>query len=169
MTKYLTVYVTTAVLLITGLFAQGIRSWHGGRVQQLQTQIQTAGDVNQLLARVNRLHESVQQYEERMPMTEDTSWLVDLVTQLADERQIQLRSVDPQAPQDKGLYTKLGVRIGARCTYHALGDFVSDLENNQKFLTIEQCQIDMKDQRAAMTEEPVVEAQLFISTASPKP
>ncbi len=166
--KHLSLYVTIVVAVITGLGAQWLRSWHEERAQQLRTQMQSEQEVNQLLARISHLQESIRQYEDRMPITEDTSWLVDLVTQLADEQWIQVRSVEPQAPQDKGIYTKLGVRVGVRCGYHALGDFVSGLEGYQKFLMIEQCQIDMKDQQVAIVEDPVIDAQLLISTASPK-
>ncbi len=168
MIKHLTVYVTVAVALITGLLAQRILAWHHAQTVRLRAEIQAEQEINRLLGRISQLQESIQQYEERMPSIEDTSWLVDLVTQLADERWLQLRSVEPQPPQDRGLYVKLGVKVGARCTYHALGDFVSDLENHQKFLAIEHCQIEMKDQKAATAEEPVVETQLLISTMSPK-
>lgn len=167
--KYLVTYVTVAVTVLTGAVAYRIHMWHAERVQGLRTEVRSAQEVNRLLARIGQLQESIRRYEDRMPVTEDTSWLVDLVTQLADERWLQLRSVEPQPPQNRGLYTKLDVKVGARCTYHALGDFISDLENHQKFLAIEQCQIELKDQAAAVAEDPRVDVELVISTISPRP
>jgi Tfp pilus assembly protein PilO len=169
MMKYLTTYVTVAVVVVTAVFAYRIYLWHAEQVRRLRAEVQSEQEVNRLLARISELQESIRRYEDRMPVTEDTSWLVDLVSQLADERWLQLRSVEPQTPQDRGLYTKLGVKLGARCSYHALGDFIGDLESHQKFLAVEQCQVELRNQVAAVADDPVVDVQLVISTVSPKP
>ena len=55
---------------------------------------------------------------------------------MATKEGVEISSVKPGAPENRGRYTKLYVVMDASCTYYQLGRFISRVESSEKFLRV---------------------------------
>lgn len=96
---------------------------------------------NLYLAQIKILKEHVNLYEERLPEQKSLSLLLDEVSRLASESGLEIISIKPEPPEDKGRFIKFSIRLKADLTYHRLGSFLSKFESSKKFIKIENIQL----------------------------
>ena len=81
-------------------------------------------------------------YQQRLPKTADTDWLIAQTALIATNAKVQLTAVSPQRPvTEKAGYTRLSIVVECEVTYHQLGELVSALESAQPFLRLDQVEI----------------------------
>lgn len=107
----------------------------------LKNKIQEETKRNLYLAQIKLIKEHVDLYEKRLPERKSVSWLLEEVSRIASESALELISIKPEGPEERGNFTKLPIRIEAHSTYHELGKFLSQLESSKKFFKIEDLQL----------------------------
>ena len=138
----------------------------------LRDEILRERERNILTGKIRGLGKHLKIYEERVPNGRSVSWLLNDVSEMATKEYVDISSIKPGAPEDRGQYTKLYVVMDIICTYHQLGRFVSRVESSEKFLRIESVDMkrldtedDYKDKDKKQEFEPFdVKATIVIST-----
>lgn len=96
---------------------------------------------NILAGNIRALGKHLKLYKKRIPVGRSVSWLLNEVSDMATKEGVEISSVKPGAPENRGRYTKIYVAIDAICTYGQLGRFISRVESSEKFLRMENINI----------------------------
>ena len=83
----------------------------------------------------------VHAYQNRLPKTADTDWLISQSAAVAAAAGIQLHTVRPDSPVAEKGYTRLTITVESVATYHELGRFVSQLESAQSFICVDRVKV----------------------------
>lgn len=102
-------------------------------------------DRNLLIGKIRALSRHLKVYKKMIPEGRDVSWLLSTASDMATNEQIEISSIKPLTPEDRGLYTKLCVTLDTVSTYDQLGRFISRIESYEKFLRIERIDIKRLD------------------------
>lgn len=100
-----------------------------------------AGKRNQMLSAVNYLNSLIGSYEKRISQTTDQSWLLNQISSAANKSGVRIVSMEPQARQDLGDYTRFSAKIEAEADFHQLGKFLSILENLYQIMKVDSLEI----------------------------
>ena len=101
---------------------------------------------NVLIGKIRGYGRHLRVYEKRIPeQGRGVSWLLSEVVDMASRENIEVSSVKPGAPEDRGLYIKIYVIMDTVSTYDQLGRFISKVESYDKFLLVEQTTIKRRD------------------------
>lgn len=138
--------------------------------RSLRAEILKERDKNVLIGTIRALNKYAKVYNKIMPQGRGVSWLLKEVSTMAAKEQIEITSVKPGAPSDRGLYTDIYIVMETISTHDQLGKFISSIEASEKFLKIESIEIrrlDADGQSAAdmkKFESFDVKARIVIST-----
>lgn len=113
--------------------------------KSLRAEILHERDRNVLVGKIRALGKHLKVYNKRIPAQRGVSWLLSVVSDMASKEQIELSSIKPGAPEDRGSYTQLYVILETISTYHQLGRFLSRVESSEKFLRVEDINIKRLD------------------------
>ena len=75
----------------------------------------------------------------------DANWLIGIITDVAKEKSVPLNLVKPLEGVVSSGYKKISVLVEGRAPYHDMANFISGLENNEKYLIIEEFEFKTKD------------------------
>jgi Tfp pilus assembly protein PilO len=141
------IITVSAMIIITALFIGVIFIYMPflNRNKSLRANIVEERDRNVLIGKIRALGKHLKVYSQRLPEGRGVSWLLSEVSDMASKEQIEVLSIKPENPEDKGLYTKLYVVMDTISTYHQLGRFMSKLESSKKFLKVESINIKKLD------------------------
>lgn len=118
--------------------------------KSLRAQILEERNRNLLIGEIRAIGKHLKIYEKRLPEGRGVSWLLGEISEMASDKQIEISSIKPGAPEDRGLYTKLYVVMDTISTYHQLGSFLSKVESSKKFLKVESINIKRLDSDASV-------------------
>ena len=76
---------------------------------------------------------------------EHTNQLITIVTDAAKENNVIIELVKPLSDRKKAGYENIRVQIEGRAFYNNIGDFISTLENNEKFIFVESMELEAED------------------------
>ncbi|MBU4311500.1 MAG: type 4a pilus biogenesis protein PilO [Candidatus Omnitrophica bacterium] len=113
--------------------------------RSLRASILNERDRNVLLGTVRALDKHLKVYEDRVPEGRGVSWLLNEVSNMAAKEKIEVSSIKPGSPEDRGSYTKLYVTLDTISDYHKLGKFIASIESSGKFLKVEDIKIKRLD------------------------
>lgn len=101
---------------------------------------------NVLIGKIRGFGRHLKAYEKRIPEKgRGVSWLLSEVVDMAAKENMEVSSVKPGTPEDRGLYIKLYVVMDTISTYDQLGRFISRVESYDKFLLVEQISMKRRD------------------------
>lgn len=121
--------------------------------KSLRSEILNERDRNVLLGTARALGRHLKVYENRVPEGRGVSWLLSQVSDMAAKEKIEVSSIKPGPPEDRGSYIKLYVMLDTVSTYHQLGKFISSIESSGKFLRVEDISIKRLDLEEGFKEE----------------
>ena len=134
----LTVIIIVITLAIGGW---GIFRPFLNRGKSLRREILHERDKNIVLGKMAVLDEYLRIYDKRIPKNRNVSWLLGELTEAAKKEGIDIVSITPSDPEDRGIYIKLSVTMEIRSDYNQLGRFISMIESSKKFFRVEKCYI----------------------------
>jgi len=108
---------------------------------------------NLLIGKIRAVGKHLKVYEKRIPEHKGVSWLLSVVSDMASKERIELSSIKPGTPEDRGLYVKLYVTLDTVSTYHQLGEFISRVESSESFLRVEGIDIKRLDLEGDFQED----------------
>lgn len=111
----------------------------------LRASILNERDRNVLIGTVRALDKHLKVYEDRVPEGKGVSWLLNEVSGMAAKEKIEVSSIKPGSPEDRGSYTKMYVTLDTISDYHKLGKFIASVESSGKFLRVEDIKIKRLD------------------------
>ena len=98
-----------------------------------------------LLKEIEQIEQDISFYQKKISPRKEVSWVLDEVTKIAKDAEIKIATLEPQPPEDIGIYTRLPLKLKVECSYHELGNFLSRLENSEKFLRVDSMQIESRE------------------------
>jgi Tfp pilus assembly protein PilO len=113
--------------------------------KSLRSEILYERDRNVLLGEIRALNKHLKVYRKRTLSAKDASWFLGEVSDMARKENIEISSVKPGVPEDRGIYTKLNIIMETMSSYHHLGKFLSRVESSEKFLRVEKINIKRVD------------------------
>lgn len=165
------ILITSVLIIVT--FAIGVVFIYFpflNKSRSLRNDILTERDRNVLAGKMRALGKHLKVYKERIPKEGSVSWLLNEVSDMAAKENVEISSIKPGAPEDRGQYIKLYVAMDAICTYYQLGRFTSRVESSRKFLRVESVHMkrldleeEFKDKKAGF-EAFDIKANITIST-----
>ena len=81
--------------------------------------------------------QKIRQLKDYFPSDAEQLWVLNAAVDLAHKSGIDLKQVDPIEPQRYDSFSLVKVKLSARCSYHDLGRFISDIENSKYFFKVE--------------------------------
>jgi Tfp pilus assembly protein PilO len=141
------IIIVSAIIIIAALFigTAFIYLPFLNKDKSLRAGILEERDRNVLIGKIRALGKHLKVYIQRLPEGRGVSWLLSDVSDMASKEQIEVVSIKPGAPEDKGLYATLYVTMDTISTYHQLGKFISRVESSKKFLRVESVNIKRLD------------------------
>ena len=103
---------------------------------------------NLVIGKIRAIGKHMKVYNKRVPKNRGITWLLNKVSEMAKEQQIEVVSVKPGSPEGMAMYTKLYVTMDTYSSYDQLGKFISVVESSEQFLRVE----DIKMQRLDVEE-----------------
>lgn len=99
---------------------------------------------SELKVTIASLKEKVERYEKMLPAEDEIPALLENLSAMAKKANITILGITPIAPQgdaagkdDKDpVYEELPILISAKCGYHELGIFLTDIENSDRFMKV---------------------------------
>ena len=142
-----------SALITLGIFILTFILWNSffhqvnaEKVRRINVQIEEAKKKNRLLADIKNLEEKISSYEDIKAEKLDASYFSSKIVDLAAGCGIKIESVTPQKQLAIDKYTFLPCKIVFSAPYSKLRVFISKIENDKKFMKIENLSIiPMKD------------------------
>ena len=88
------------------------------------------------LESITSMQAAIERHEGRLAPESDPSWLIEYVNRTAGEAGLALNSVSPLDREKRGHFVKYPVLIESVCTYRQLGEFLSRIESDAKFIKV---------------------------------
>lgn len=128
-----------AVAVVAGMIAQHM-IWlpYQRKMRDAQTRVRAEQEHLRITEAIAALAPRLAPYEARLPQRESTEAVMSELTQLAEQAEITLTSVEPQPPGVFPGGTRLAVVIKFAGEYHAVGRFISLLESARTYLRVDE-------------------------------
>ena len=146
------------VAIVTLFGYHRIHQWQQQQVRLIQQQIVEERDKQRAQADVATLLQQVEQYRTRLPHEANASWLVQEVLAIGKKAGVQLTTVSEEAPQKFQQFTRLGVNLQCKASFHQLGTFLDYLERSNHFIKTERMTV------SAPGHDGVASVQVTVST-----
>lgn len=137
----------TFLVAIIGVAASGILGYNNcylpqvAKVRRIGHQIEQEHRNQQLAAEVAGLLRQIEQYQKRLPQEPDSSWLVHQAVTVGQRSGVLLTNIAPAVPEERPQYTRLSVNLQFRASYHQLGAFLDQIENDPSVFLIERLEL----------------------------
>src|SRR3989338_1909645 len=124
-------------LALAAVLFGAIGLWAGGhfvvtpdlqKIKALKKESQNIELKRDSLAGLIRLENGLKKYSSFFANTRDVSWVVDVLNGIAKETGVEITSFAPRGESRLSDYQKISLSVVARGQYHALGDFLSRVE-----------------------------------------
>ena len=89
-----------------------------------------------VLRNIAQLEAERQAYRQQLAETGDVTWLVETLNQISKKTNVKIISITPLQTQQIRQYEKVSLRLDAKCRYHELGKFVSQIESYDKLIKV---------------------------------
>ncbi len=109
----------------------------------LETEKRNTVKKEAVLRNITYSEKKLSAYDEALSSTKEITWLIEALNRMASESSLTLVSAAPAGDENRGDYKKITLQIEARGGYHALGDFVSRVENSTRFIKISSCHLEL--------------------------
>lgn len=92
---------------------------------------------NRIFFEIEKLKDEINAHSKVMLKSEkDLPWLLGKLSEIFNMLQLEVTSMEPQPLERTTFYTRIPVKVKTACSYHAVGELVSKLENLDKFIDI---------------------------------
>lgn len=155
------ILISAGIGLIAFVVANSIFRNQLVRIENLKAKVAEERTKNRILTQIGGIEKEIASYEPRITPKKDVEWLRRKVTEMADQAQVKIVSITPQAPDEKETYIRLPIRMEVECGYHQLGDFISKLESSKEFIKIDALDLTVKEVERGRT---IAKVGLTVST-----
>ena len=113
-------------------------------IKEVNKQIDSIGE---LKARINVLKEKVGQYETRLPTKKEIGSILNHLSALASQEDIkitgikELETIKGEMQEGEQAYSGVPIEIDMKSGYHQLGKFISEIENSDRLMKIDDLEI----------------------------
>ena len=139
-------YLVSAAIWLGGLFL-GWSFFLSGDLQRLsmaRTAKSEEARKQEVLKNIAGLENEALSYKARFAKSGDVSWLVETLGRISKKTNVRLDSISSPEILRVGRYEKISLRLNAVCGYHELGDFVSQIESDEKLIKVSEVTLDKK-------------------------
>jgi hypothetical protein len=143
--RWVTFGVPLAILLIGG------RLWIVPDLQRLSaSRSANRGESGKstLILSLAAEESAVKKYHTQLTDSDDMTWFVDHLGELAEKAGVSLVSVSPENSRNVGHVSEVSFQIEAEAGYHALGEWISRIENSTPFIKVTKFEARPLQQRA---------------------
>ncbi len=141
-----------------------------GRFGKVRNELKTAeinvARIEKLQTDVNAFKEKVDNYEKRLPAEQEIPNFLGSISDMARSSNVKIVAITPipvaakeSKAQKAQIYQEMPILISAKCGYHELGQFLSKLENADRFMKV----VDI-DMIASKTTPKKHDVELVVST-----
>ena len=89
---------------------------------------------------IEKFSAKIDLYEKKLPAEQEMPSLLEELNSMAKKSNLDIISITPSAPRVEGAqraaYQEFLIKVSARCGYHELGNFLTDLENADRFMKL---------------------------------
>lgn len=148
--KILNIILVIATLII----APNIYRSKSRGVESLNARKETETKKNQALSRISQLEKKIKLYEERLSK-KDASLVMNTINSLARDANIKIISIKPGGEEKEEFYTKYPFVLAVSAdSYHAVGKFISRIENHSDLHFVDYINIRIQDTSRILSAEP---------------
>lgn len=124
----------------------------GGDLQQLsaaRTAKKEEAEKQVVLKNIAELENKALAYRARLAKSKEVSWFVETLSRASEKAGVRIDSISSPASQGVGRYEKISLRLNAVCGYHELGDFVGQIESDERLMKVSEMALEKKKGGAA--------------------
>lgn len=114
-------------------------------VKKLRLQQEAEIKKEEILKNIAGMEAKEKTYKSGLSEGQEVSWLIESLNQMAQASSVTLTSMVPASKADLGDYRKLPVGIEASGSYHQIGNFVSRIESDPRFIDVENLRMQSQD------------------------
>jgi Tfp pilus assembly protein PilO len=171
MKKIITPFILIALFGI--LTANSIYKAQAARIAEIEQKISENKNKNLILEKIKKIENQIKGYKPRLSATPEVHQLLEDVTRIVGETDIDLVSINPLSFRQEMDYVFLRVKLNVRCGYHQLGDFISKLENSRMFIKIDDIELKLLENSSQEVGKmdvlkyggfPIAKVELVLST-----
>jgi type IV pilus assembly protein PilO len=97
-------------------------------------------NIDKFKSDISKFSAKIDLYEKKLPAEQEMPSLLEELNSMAKKSNLDIISITPSAPRAEGAlkaaYQEFQIKIIARCGYHELGSFLTDLENTDRFMKL---------------------------------
>lgn len=132
------ILVVIGVILLTVIIGNNfIYQVQKRKMSYLEGEIKEEEAKNRLVEEIVLSDKRISFYKKRLPLQRDVSWLMRRISQLAKDARIEVVSLKPKELDRQEGYIRIPLEIKVRCSYHELGEFLSNIESSAKFIKLD--------------------------------
>lgn len=140
-------FLTPQITRLTGILSEMAKVGRDLRIAESDI-----AKIGQFKKNIEAYREKVEKYEKRLPAEQEIPRLLEDLSNMAKSSNIKILSIAPIAASSKEtkrakdeIYQEMPILISAKSGYHELGQFLSDLENADRFMKV--VDIDVKSNK----------------------
>ena len=153
--------ITAGIAIITFLLCQMVvLKPFRARKTVLRAQLQRINEGGS----VARLSQQVDELEKSLPPQKDPSWLLARMTELAQQSQLDIKSMEPLPEKALPPYSYTAVNITTICTFSQLLQFLHLVEAGPYIFNIENLNVSLQKQDSSQSKKDEPEQKAFVST-----
>jgi len=113
-----------------------------GQIKKIRQEKELETKKAVVLEDIAALQTKNKRYRPMLSESQEVSWLIEALNQMAQASSIALTSVTPLAAEPVAGFKRIPVRIQTAGNYHQIGDFVSRVESESHFIKIDSVEME---------------------------
>lgn len=137
--------ISIIIIVVALIVGNSIFRTQSARVERLKAKVAQEKQKNRILIGIQKIEDEINSFLPRLLPKKDQDWLRRQATRIANESNVEILSISPKSPQDRGLYVWLPIGMEVECGYHQLGNFISLLESSRNLIWLESLDLTRKE------------------------
>ena len=126
------------IIIFSFVAARRLYMYQAQKNQEIKLEIQNEKDIESVIADIQKLKARLDDYKSMASPYNDTSFIINTVSQYANQLGIRFGSIRPQSIKEIDPYAYLSLSLSSQMdSFKQLGTFISLVENSPKFLQID--------------------------------
>jgi len=126
------------IIIFSFVAARRLYMYQVKKFQEIKLEIENELRVESVIADIQKLKTKLDDYKKIASPYNDTSFIINMVSQFANQGGIKFESIRPQSIREIDPYSYMSLSLSSQIdSFSKLGTFVSLIENSPKFLQID--------------------------------
>jgi len=139
------VLINIAIIVITLIFIKSIHQNYALQIKSLKKQMEEIGQKADIIREIKDREKEIGMYIEKLPAGKDFPDIVDAVTAIAYNNNIELLTISPGDRRYSQQYYVLPLGLSIRGNYYNIWNFLRAIESSQELFTLERVRIQGSD------------------------